>query len=59
MFYWEFSCIKTQYVGTEREKIYINKCSLSFACSEEVNCPVLQKCEQVCVSKLLRAKKEK
>ncbi len=28
-----------------------------FACSEEVSCPVLQKCKQVCVSKLLRAKK--
>ncbi len=30
-----------------------------FACSEEVSCPVLQKCKQVCVSKLLSAKKEK
>ncbi len=53
-----FSCINIQYVGTERETNVIinNKCT--FACSEEVSCPVVQKCKQVCVSKLLSAKKE-
>ncbi len=31
--------------------------NVHFACSEEVSCPVLQKCKQDCVSKLLSAKK--
>ncbi len=49
----------SSYVGTERQTNLIinNKCT--FACSEEVSCPVVQKCKQVCVSKLLSAKKEK
>ncbi len=33
--------------------------AIHFACSEEVSCPVLQKCKKVYVSKLLSAKKEK
>ncbi len=46
--------------GTERESNVINNIGyVHFACSEEVSCPVLQKCKQVCVSKLLSAKKEK
>ncbi len=54
-FYWEFSFIKIQYVGTEREtNVIIN---VHFAFSEE-ELPCVQKCKQVCVSKLLSAKKE-
>ncbi len=57
-FYWEFSCIKIQYVGTERQTnvIISNICYVHFACSEEVCCPFLQICKQVCVSKLLTNK---
>ncbi len=45
-FYWEFSFIKIQYVGTEREtNVIIN---VHFAFSEEVSCPVCKKCKQVC-----------
>ncbi len=52
-FYWEFSFIKIQYVGTEREtNVIIN---VLFAFSEE-ELPCVQKCKQVCVSKLLCAK---
>ncbi len=56
-FYWEFSFIKIQYVGTERETNVIinNKCT--FCIFGELLC--VQKCKQVCVSKLLSAKKEK
>ncbi len=41
-------------MGTERlTNIIINNIDyVHFACSEEVSCPVLQKCKQVCVSKL-------
>ncbi len=55
VFYWEFSYIKIQYVGTERETNVI--IIVHFAFSEELPC--VQKCKQVCVSKLLSAKKEK
>ncbi len=57
--YWEFSCIKIQYVGTEREKkcILINNKYILHV--QKKSCPVLQKCKQVCVSKLFSAKKEK
>ncbi len=50
-----------QYVGIEREtNVIINNIGyVHFACSEELSCPVLQKCKQGCVSKLLSAKKEK
>ncbi len=55
VFYREFSFIKIQYVGTEREtNVIIN---VHFACSEE-ELPCVQKCKQVGVSKLLSAKKE-
>ncbi len=59
-FYGEFSCIKIQYMCTERQTnaIINNIGYVHFACSE-VSCPVLQKCKPVCVSKLLCAKKEK
>ncbi len=41
-FYWEFSCIKIQYVGTERQTnaIINNIGYVHFACSEEVSWPV-------------------
>ncbi len=49
-----------QYVGTERQtNLIINNIGyVHFACSEEVSCSDVQKCKQVCVSKLLSAKKE-
>ncbi len=44
-FYWEYSFIKIQYVGTEREtNVIIN---VHFAFSEE-ELPYVQKCKQVC-----------
>ncbi len=45
LFYWEFSLIKIQYVGTERQtKAIINNIVyVHFACSEEVSCPVVKK----------------
>ncbi len=44
-------------MGTDREtNVIIN---VHFACSEEVSCPVIQKCKLVCVRKLLSAKKDK
>ncbi len=49
-------------MGTERQiNVLINKIGYEhFACSEEVSCPVCaKKFKQVCVSKLLSAKKEK
>ncbi len=48
-------------IWTERQTNVIinNIVYVHFACSEEVSCPVLQNCKQVCVSKLLSAKKEK
>ncbi len=47
---------KYSYVGKDREtNVIIN---VHFACSEE-ELPCVQKCKQVCVSKLLSAKKEK
>ncbi len=54
-FYWEFSFIKIQYVGTERETNLIinNKCT----CSEEVSWPVLQKCKQLCVNCSMQRKR--
>ncbi len=47
-------------MGTERETnaIINNIGYVHFACSEEVSWPVRKKCKQVCVSKLLSAKKE-
>ncbi len=46
-------------MDTERQtNVIINNIGyVHFACSEEVSCPVLQKCKQVCVIKLLSAKK--
>ncbi len=41
--------------GTERQTNVINK-NVDFLCSEEVSCPVVWKCKQVCVSKLLSAR---
>ncbi len=60
-------CLTTETVkyinekGTERQTnaIINNIGYVYFACSEEVSFPVLRKCKQVCVSKLLRANKEK
>ncbi len=52
-FYWEFSCIKIQYVGTERQTDVLINNKYTFACSEE-ELLCVQKCKQVCVSKLLR-----
>ncbi len=48
-------------MGTERQtNVIINNIGYAhFACSEAVSWPVLQKFKQVCVSKLLSAKKEK
>ncbi len=51
-----FSFIKIQYVGTERETNVIINVHFAFS-EEELHC--VQKCKQVCVSKLLSAKKEK
>ncbi len=55
-FYWEFSCIKIQYVGTERETNVIinNKCTF---CMFRRRAALCAKCKQVYVSKLLSAKK--
>ncbi len=48
---------KKLYVGTERQTdVIIN---VHVACSEEVSCPVVQKCKPGCVIKLLSANKEK
>ncbi len=55
----KYVCV--QYVCTEREtNAIINDIGfVYFACSEVVSFLVLQKSKQVCVSKLLSAKKEK
>ncbi len=49
-FYWEFSFIKIQYVGTERETNVIinNKCTF---CIFRRRAALCAKCKQVCVSK--------
>ncbi len=54
----EFSCIKIQYVGTKRQTHVIINSKCTF-CMFRSELPCVQKCKQVCVSKLLRAKKEK
>ncbi len=48
---------KARVCGTQRQPNVIKIINADFACSEEVSCPVMQKCNQACVSKLLNANK--
>ncbi len=71
---YSFRCLTTETVKfiNIKMKLHQNTCmwaqrerqtniiiNVHFACPEEVSCPVLHTCKQVCVSKLLSAKKEK